>query len=316
MFLSRKFLHIHLSIIYCSLQRLPSTFIEDYGRRIGSVVTVEGPSGWVGQVTVSYNEGFGFCCGWTQFVIHHNIEAGDCIVCTLIADSKFFVKIYNKFGCEKVRPSHAPTVDVSKTLGQKPKDGAHVSDALTLRTSDGGREFALTNLGGKRKTLDEVKSLSGIGKKLCMQQLGLDNLGAENGNLEVETKLQIAPERFQFKCDRNSDPQSPLYLDASRAITPVQVGPRSEECSSSDSEKKSAEMEDDIDDCNNATRKRAHRAVYETEMRRFMAMEAAQAYETSNPRTMLVVNKTAITKSQSVHSLISLVYFLVLVKFH
>lgn len=284
--------------------------MEDYGRRIGNVVTVKGPSGWVGQVTISYDEGFGFCGGWKQFVIHHNIEAGDSVVCTLIADSKFFVKIYNKFGCEKVYLSHAPTAEGSRGVGQKSKDGAHISDSLTLRTSDGGREFALTNLGGKRKTLDEVKSLSGIGKKLCMQQLGLDNMGAENGNVEVEMKPQLASERFQFKRDHNSDPQSPQYLDAARATTPVQVGPRSEEFSSSDSEKKSAEMEDDIDDCNNATRKRAHRAVYETEMRRFMAMEAAQAYETSNPRTMLVVNKTAITKSQSVHSLISVVCFL------
>lgn len=283
--------------------------MEDYGRRIGNVVTVKGPSGWVGQVTVTYDEGFGFCGGWKQFVIHHNIEAGDCVVCTLIADSKFFVKIYNKFGCEKVHLSHVPTAEGSKAAGQKSKDGAHVSDSLSLRNSDGGREFSLTHLGGKRKTLDEVKSLSGIGKKLCMQQLGLDNLGAENGNVEVETKPQIAPEEVHFKCDNNYDTQSPLCLDRARATTPVQVGTRSEECSTSDSEKKSAEMEDDIYDCVNETRKRAHRAVYETEMRRFMAMEAAQAYETSNPRTMLVVNKTAITKSQSVYSLISLVCF-------
>jgi len=278
--------------------------VEEYGRRIGNVVTLEGPSGCVGQVTVSYDEGFGFCGGWKQFVIHHNIEAGDCVVCTLIADSKFLVKIYNKFGCEKVHLSHAPTAEGSKAVGQKLKDGAYVSDSLTLRTSEGGREFALTSLGGKRKTLDEVISLSGIGKKLCMKQLGLDNLGAENGNVEVITKPQNSPEKFQFKCGHNSDPQSPQYLDAARATTPVQAGPRSEECFSSDSEKKSAEMEDDIDDCNNTTKKRAHRAVYETEMKRFMAMEAAQAYETSNPRTMLVVNKTAITKSQSVHFLI------------
>lgn len=280
--------------------------MEEHGRRIGSVVTVEGPSGWVGQVTVSYDEGCGFSGGWKQFVIHHNVEAGDCIVCTLIADSKFFVKIYDNFGCEKVRIIRVPTAEGSKALGQKAKDCARVPDSLGLRTSDGGREFALTNLGGKRKTLDEVKSLSGIGKKLCRQQLGLDSLGAEKGNVDFETKSQTAPERFHFKGDQTTDPQSPQYLDAVRATTPLQVGPKSEEYSSSDSEKKSADMEDDIDDCNNARRKRAHRAVYETEMRRFMAMEAAQAYETSNPRTMLVVNKTAITKSQSVHSSIPL----------
>lgn len=273
--------------------------MEDYGRRIGNVVTMNGPSDWVGQVTISYDEGFGFCGGWKQFVVYHNIEAGDYIVCTLIADSKFSVKIYNEFGCEKVHLSYAPTAEGFKAAGQKLKDGSLVSDSLGLNTSEGGRGFALPNLGGKRKTLDEVKSLSGIGKKLCMQQLGLDSLGVENGNGEVETK--------HFKGDHDSDSQSPQHLDAARATTPLRLGPRSEECTSSDSEKKSAEMEDDIDDYNKATRKRAHRAVYETEMRRFMAMEAAQAYETPNPRTMLVVNKTAITKSQSVKSLISLV---------
>jgi hypothetical protein len=136
-------------------------------------------------------------------------------------------------------------------------------------------------------------------------------LGVENGNAGVETKPHIAPERFRFKGDHDSDSQSPQRPEAARATTPLRVGPRSEECSSSDSEKKSAEMEDDIDDYNKATRKRAHRAVYETEMRRFMAMEAAQAYETTNPRTMLVVNKTAITKSQSVNPLISLMYILI-----
>ena len=279
-----------MSIVHCSLQRLPSSFMEDNGRRIGNVVTVNGPSGWVGQVTISYDEGFGFCGGWKQFVIYHSIEAGDYIVCTLIADSKFSIKIYNEFGCEKVHLSHAPTAEGSKAVGQK---------------SEGGRQFTLMNLGGKRKTLDEVRSLSGIGKKLCMQQLGLDSSGAENGNVEAEGKPHIAPERFQFKDDHDSPPQSPQYLEVARATTPLQVVPRSEECSSSDSEKKSAELEDDIDDYNKATRKRAHRAVYETEMRRFMAMEAAQAYETANPRTMLVVNKTAITKSQSVNPSVS-----------
>lgn len=285
--------------------------MEDYGRRIGNVVTVNGPSGWVGEVTISYDEGFGFCGGWKQFAIYHNVEAGDYIICTLIADSKFSVKIYNEFGCEKVRLSHAPTAEGSKAVGQKSKDGTLVSDSSGLNISEGGRQFALTNLGSKRKTLDEVKSLSGIGKKLCMQQLGLDILRVENGNVEVETKPHFALERFQFKGDHDSDPQSPQYLDAARATTPLQIGPRSEECSSSDSEKKSAEMEDDIDDYNKATRKRAHRAVYETEMRRFMAMEAAQAYETPNPRTMLVVNKTAITKSQSVNPPISLTCLLI-----
>ncbi|KAG0625023.1 hypothetical protein M758_2G021900 [Ceratodon purpureus] len=285
--------------------RLPSSFMEDYGRRIGTVVTINGPSGWVGQVTISYDGGFGFCGGWKQFVVYHNIEAGDYILCTLIADSKFTVKIYNEFGCEKVHFSYAPTAEGSKAMSQMLKDGSFVSESLTLSTSAGGREFALPNLGGKRKTLDEVKSLSGIGKKLCMQQLGLDTLGVENGNNEVETKPHIVPERFQFKGDHDSDPQSPQYPDADAVTgtgTPLRIGPRSEECSSSDSEKKSVEIEDDIDVYNKSTRKRAHRAVYETEMRRFMAMEAAQAYETSNPRTMLVVNKTAITKSQSYFS--------------
>lgn len=106
-----------------------------------------------------------------------------------IVDLKFFVKIYNKFGCEKVYFFYVLIVEGFRGVGQKFKDGVYIFDFLIFRILDGGCEFVLINFGGKCKILDEVKLFFGIGKKLCMQQFGFDNMGVENGNVEVEMKL-------------------------------------------------------------------------------------------------------------------------------
>lgn len=164
--------------------------MEQYGFRIGNVVILKGFSGWVGQVFVFNDEGFVFCGGWKQFVVYYNIGVGDYVVCIFIVDLKFFVKIYNKFGCEKDYFFYVFIFEGFKVY------------FLIFKFLEGGCEFFLINFGGKCKILDEVKFFFGIGKKLCMQQFGFERLIVEEGNVEIEMKLYIV---FEFKFDYDFD---------------------------------------------------------------------------------------------------------------
>lgn len=281
-----------------NLQRLPSMFMQEYGYRVGDVVSLRGPSGWVGEVNLSYDRGFGFRGAWKQFVIYHNLEVGDHILCTLVADSNFFVKIYNKGGCEKALPSQSPNPDTSSPNSEKGKRVASFSDVLTRKTEEGLPKSAPFMLGGKRKSPVEVESLTGIGKKLCVQQLGLEKPGAGNGNAEspIENDLTKLQAKSCARLENDGDHESPTAAGENRMTTRAQRRARSEERSSSDTERGSADMEDE----DLLRDKEVRQKLHATEMKRFMAMEAAQAYETANPRTMLIVNKTSITKCQTV----------------
>jgi len=92
---------------------IPTKFLVDHGNRLYGVVTWRGPSGWVGQVNLSWDKVYGFREGWKQFWLYHNIEVGDHLICTMIADSDFVVKIYDKKGCEKARPFWDPNNEVN-----------------------------------------------------------------------------------------------------------------------------------------------------------------------------------------------------------
>lgn len=84
--------------------------MEDHGYRIGDMVTLTGPMGYECQAPLVYEKGHGFPGGCASFLEYHCVEPGDYILFTLIADSNFLIKVYNKAGSEKTNFPANPSV--------------------------------------------------------------------------------------------------------------------------------------------------------------------------------------------------------------
>lgn len=281
------------------LQPVPTRFLVDYGNRLRDVVTWRGPSGWVGQVNLSYyDKAYGFRGGWKQFRYYHNIEAGDHVVCTMIADSDFVIKIYDKHGCEKALPFLNPYSEVILPATEKSTENAFPSELPNRSGLIHGIGNSTPKLGEKRGiSIREDHSPSGTQKKLCTQQPDLGDRGTGNGTFDKSIENQNLglgelPEKSRpgMEVD-SSDGDSPVEMEEGGK-------PISENISTLFSEK-SPEMEDsDI-----ATKEMEIRqAIYEAQVTNPLstALRAARAYTTVNPSTICVVNKTAASKSQSV----------------
>lgn len=274
------------------LQPVPTRFLLDYGSKLRDVVTWRGPSGWVGQVQLSYEKVYGFRGGWKQFRFYHNIEAGDHLVCTMIADSDFVVKIYDKQGCEKALPFLNPNSEVISPAAEN----AFPSEVSNRSSLNQGIGNSTPKLGEKRGiSVSEDCSPLAMQKKLCTQQPDLGDFRAGNGTVDsnIENKKQGVgkpPQKSQAEVETDfSDDDSPVEVEEGRK-------PRSENSSKPESEK---------EDSDNPTKElEIHRALYDAQVTNPLsaALRAARDYRTANPSTICVVNKTAASKSQSVNS--------------
>lgn len=265
------------------------------------MVTWRGPSGWVGQVNLSYDKVYGFRGGWKQFRFYHNIEAGDHLVCTMIADADFVVKIYDKQGCEKVLPFLNPSSEVIiLPAAGKSTEHAFSSDLSNRSSLNQSIGKNTPNLGEKRGiSISEDYSLSGMQKKHCTHQPAHGYFGAGNETAETNIENQKQgvgklPEKYQAE----------VVIDSSDDDIPVEVEDGRKSMSENPSileSERSAEMEDG----DNSTKEiDIHQAIYEAQITDPLstALRAARDYRTENPSTICVVNKTAASKSQSVSS--------------
>lgn len=242
---------------------------------------------------------YGFRGGWKQFRFHHNIEAGDHLVCTMIADSDFVVKIYDKQGCEKAFPFLNPNSKDGLSAADKSTENMFPSDLSNRSSLNQGIVKGPPKLGEKRGvSTSEDYSLLGMQKKHCTQQPAHGDFGAGNGTVDTNIENQKQgvdklPEKSQAEVViDSSDDDSLVEMEGGR-------NPISENTSRLESEK-SAEMED-----SDTKEAEIRRAIYEAQITNPLstALRAARDYKTENPSTICVVNKTAASKSQSVSSL-------------
>lgn len=157
-----------------SMQRIPVLFLEKQNCNIGGSLILRGPLGFNCSVTVQrHDHGYVLQTGFDLFLKQHMIEAGDALVFYLLANSNFLVKVYDRFGSEKVLPtkdsSDAELVLVSKMSRKsdakhrsKPKESLHEEDA---EDSEGE--------GSGEKVVDRMLKLrqKKFGKKVCLNDL-------------------------------------------------------------------------------------------------------------------------------------------------
>lgn len=265
---------------------VPTRFLIDYGNRLRNVVTWRGPSGWVGNVNLSYEfPGYGFREGWKEFQYYHNIEPGDHLVCTMIADSDFVVKIYDKQGCEKSMPLLNPNNKFVTSAVEKSNGNQSSFPGLSLNQSI---DMGPPKLGEKRGvSMNEDHPPFGIQKKHCTQQQPTyGGSGAGNGTVDtsVENEKRKLPETEVVV--HSSDDDSPVDMEGGRNPLPENSSRLESEKEDSDTPSNEAEI---------------RRAIYEAQVTNPLstALKAAREYKTSNPSTICVVNKTAASKSQS-----------------
>ncbi len=196
------------------LQHIPSMFMACNDSRIWDTVTLKGPAGFMGEAVVAHDHGYSFQGGWKEFVKHQNIESGDTVLCTLIADSVFAIKFFDKLGCEKTFQSgggvHAESAagkqadaNLQGTSGETvipphsntPADRMLSCEENQINETEQGREEALmtaapAELGVQhRKKPSEHKSPDQQRKKRpCIEQLVLGV--AERGIEEQRKRLQ------------------------------------------------------------------------------------------------------------------------------
>jgi hypothetical protein len=206
---------------------IPSMFMACNDCRIWDTVSLKGPTGFMGETVVAHDHGYSFQGGWKEFVKHQNIESGDTVLCTLIADSVFAIKFYDKLGCEKTFQSgggvHAESAagkqayaNLQGTSGETvipphsntPADRMLSCEENRINETEQGHEEALmtaapAELGvqhGKRPS--ELKSPDQQRKKRpCIEQLVLGV--AERGIEEQRERLQklLKQSRMRMKYD-------------------------------------------------------------------------------------------------------------------
>ncbi|KAG0613682.1 hypothetical protein M758_6G121500 [Ceratodon purpureus] len=84
---------------------IPSSFVKSHSKKLGTSVTLEGPS--TNRWTVAVEGSFSKCAinlglGWVNFVKDHHLQPGDQLSFTLLGESHFSVEIYDETGCQKL----------------------------------------------------------------------------------------------------------------------------------------------------------------------------------------------------------------------
>ncbi len=194
---------------------------------IWDTVTLKGPAAFMGEAVVAHDHGYSFQGGWKEFVKHQNIESGDTVLCTLIADSVFAIKFYDKLGCEKTFQSGGQVqaksaagkqadANLQGTSGEiviplhsnTPADRMLSCEENRINETEQGREEAFmtaapAELGVQhRKRPSELKSPDQQRKKRpCIEQLVLEV--AERGIEEERKRLQklLKQSRMRMKYD-------------------------------------------------------------------------------------------------------------------
>lgn len=125
------------------LLRIPVLFFERQTYNIGEKLHFRGPGGFEFDCSVRrHRNGYVLCADFTQFLVHHAVEAGDLLIFYLIAKDHFLIKVHSKFGVEKVpglnNPSTAEGVDDGS-------DEETLDRVLNLRRKQLGKEPAVSS---------------------------------------------------------------------------------------------------------------------------------------------------------------------------
>ena len=78
------------------MQHLPSSFVKSHAKRLGTSLTLEGPStdSWTVVVKGSVSQGaINLGLGWANFVKDHHLQPGDQLLFTLTGDSYFIIEV-------------------------------------------------------------------------------------------------------------------------------------------------------------------------------------------------------------------------------
>ncbi len=294
------------------LQRIPIIFMEEYGYRVGDNVVLQGPGGYTIDVGLSHDQHFGFArAGWRQFLRHHNIEVDDYILCTLIADSYFTVKIFNKTGCEK--PLSAPSMTAGG--GSEKLDNLQVGDdgnwVSPAHMQSAGEKNPFPHI--RTPTRTEMKG--GVKRKSAGQ--GEPSL-LQNAKKHCTTN----GETLKDCQDREEDAKSMMDVEEEPLVS---MAPRSSNRGVSDTENKKK-----IEENESSTPPHSHMNGSQACMENILfsisdglpqevsvtqkmdtttvaALQSAIAFKSKNPSTVLVVKRTAIVNNSVVSGMSVLV---------
>lgn len=112
-------------------------YMREYGHRLGETAILKGRNGRQWEVGVSKGTWTGFRVGWKTFAAAYNLEVGDKLEFTLIADSTFLVKVFDTKDNEKTGSSAGPLEVSGRFLGKrKLKDAEENGVAQSMFSSN------------------------------------------------------------------------------------------------------------------------------------------------------------------------------------
>jgi hypothetical protein len=310
------FLHVH-----CGLQRIPIIFMEEYGYRVGDNVVLQGPGGYTIDVGLSHDQHFGFArAGWRQFLRHHNIEVDDYILCTLIADSYFTVKIFNKTGCEK--PLSAPSMTAgggSEKLDnlQVGDDGnwvspAHMQSAGEKKPSPHIKTPTRTEMRGgvKRKSAGQGEpSLLQYAKKHCTTN-GETVKDCQDREEDAKSMMDVEEEPLVSMAPHSSnrgvsDTENKKKIEENESSTPPHSRMNgSQACMENSLFSISDGLPQEVSVTGS---QKLSGSLQKMDTTTLAALQSANAFKSKNPSTVLVVNRTAIVNNSVVSGMSVLV---------
>jgi hypothetical protein len=300
------FLHV-----YCGLQRIPIIFMEEYGYRVGDNVVLQGPGGYTIDVGLSHDQHFGFArAGWRQFLRHHNIEVDDYILCTLIADSYFTVKIFNKTGCEK--PLSAPSMTAgggSEKLDnlQVGDDGnwvspPHMQSAGEKKPSPHIKTPTRTEMKGgvKRKSAGQGEpSLLQNAKKHCTTN-GETLKDCQDREEDAKSMMDVEEEPLVSMAPHSSnrgvsDTENKKKIEENESSTPPHSRMNgSQACMENSLFSISDGLPQEVSVTGS---QKLSGSLQKTDTTTLAALQSANAFKSKNPSTVLVVNRSAIVNN-------------------
>ncbi|KAF3436805.1 hypothetical protein FNV43_RR19558 [Rhamnella rubrinervis] len=142
---------------------LPPKFARLLPDMVNQKAILEDSSGFRWDVTISNVDGSSaFLQGWDDFSLAHNVKVGDFLVFDYIMKSHFFVKIYDKTGCEKKLNSSERHNQRKRRRDDKKIviDGSCHTIDTSLSNEQGSSSSHLSGLNGKKsKGLNKVNDV-------------------------------------------------------------------------------------------------------------------------------------------------------------
>lgn len=211
--------------------------MEEQGYKIDVDVSLTGPDGYEFHAYLGEDRAHAsFRAGFAHFLAHHDVQARETLLFSLVENSTFQIKVYNEYGCERKHfkprsPTPPPWVNVKqgssdpscskKKLCQKwiffdePHNGADGSDSLskTRYTTEDEEEEEEDEYGDGINEVcfeEPISPVPGIG---IVRRPGLQRSDKRS---EQETQLQRTAPVLEEKPTQNPPKKSP----ASKLVGP------------------------------------------------------------------------------------------------